>query len=318
MDFVIIPSRRASFGLPQVKGRSWLGVLVLIQLAYGISYQAISYKSFRLSTDPFDCGKDCVAPLFVLFMDWFIASISILLPMITDELIFDDLVYFSFHYIYFVRLFLLYRVTLLTVLLPIAGVPRLGVALICAVHFLFILVLVRIFYVLLKEIEKSKNTLIAIQLTFRYLVVVSFVKVFRTIEGDSKAVAPCISAKGHGQSEMCPICFEGLSVTTQRNVTSASRTRVNISLARPLTHGKVNVFTTSCNHSFHRDCLMKWISGKPIKVELGIGSQFDESTEFMPDNRRPSASCPVCGRRIQLKIERISHYLFEFIWKQLF
>ena len=259
MDFIIIPSNRASFGLPQVKGRSWLGALVLVQLAYFVSYQVIGIQRLRISDDPFMCSQGCIPAHFVLMVDWFVSSISILLPMITDELLFDDFVYFSYHYIYFVRLFLFYRVTLLVILLPASGIPAWLLGFLTVFHFSIIIMLVRIFYVLLKEIEKSKQSLIAIHITFRKLICVSFVKVLRSIEGNLKSLAPNLSNRTSSAmfSDVCPICYEVLNISVQRNVTSVSKTRVNMSIGRPHSHGKVDVFTTSCHHSFHRDCLMK-------------------------------------------------------------
>jgi len=258
MDFVVIPSNRASFGLPQVKGRSWLGALLLVQVVHLICYQIVGRNQLRLFEDAFGCAYNCVPPQFVVLIDWFISSVSILVPLITDELLFDDFFYFSYHYIYFNRLFLFYRIVLLALILPWRGIPSWLVGVVSILHFASIVILLRIFYVLLKEIEKSKNTLIAIQLTFRYFIVISLVKVFRTIDGDSISLAPTINHSGSSQfADVCPICFEPLCIGSHRNVTSASRSRVNAAVTRPLAHGKMNVFTTSCHHSFHKDCLMK-------------------------------------------------------------
>jgi hypothetical protein len=258
MDFVVIPSSRASFGIPQVKGRSWLGALLLVQLVQFVSYQIVTKRDLRILDNPFGCSGTCLPPSFVVLLDWFISSVSVLLPMITDELLFDEFVYFSFHYIYFIRIFLIYRVLLVTLLLPVSGLPLSVVTVMTSVHFSLIFILLRVFYVLLKEIEKSKNSIIAIKLTFRYLLSISFVKVFRSLDGDSVALAPTITQKPTaGVGDICPICYEGLTIGSQRNVTSASRSRVNASITRPMSHGKLNIFTTSCHHSFHRDCIMK-------------------------------------------------------------
>jgi hypothetical protein len=263
MDFIIIPSNRASFGLPQVKGRSWLAILLLVQVVYFTSYQVIGLQRFRLSIDPFMCSEDCIPAHFVLLVDWFGASISILLPMITDELMFDDLVYFSYHYIYFVRLFLIYRVTLLVVSLPSLGIPSWLLGILIVFHFSIVATLVRIFYVLLKEIEKSKQSLIAIHIKFRNLMCVSFVKVLRSIEGNLKSLSPNLSNRTSSAvfSDVCPICYEVLDGSMRRSITNASKTRLNMSIGRPQSHGKIDIFTTSCNHSFHRDCLMKVCRG---------------------------------------------------------
>ena len=258
MDFVVIPSNRSSFGLPQVKGRSWLSVLLLVQLLHLVTYKITTKQHLRWLDDPFGCGDFCIPPSSIVMLDWFISSLSILLPMITDELVLEQFVYFSFHYIYFIRLFLLYRVLLLLVLLPSKGLPA-GVLLATTVfHFTCIAILLRIFYVLLKEIEKSRNNLIAVQLTFRYLISMSIVKVYRSIDGDSVSIAPMIGKKTvTAFSDVCPICYECLAIGSQRNVTSVSRSRVNAAINRPLSYGKLNVFTTSCQHAFHRDCIMK-------------------------------------------------------------
>lgn len=258
MDFVIIPSNRSAFGLPQVKGRSWIAALVLIQMSHFVCYQIVGRKQLRLFDDPFQCTYDCVPAQFAVLVDWFISSVSILVPMITDELLFDDSIYFSYHYIHFIRHFLLYRTLALAVLLPGRGVPRWLLSSFSIVHFVSIVILLRIFYVLLREIERSKNSLIAIQLTFRFLIIISLVKVFRSIDGDSITLAPTITQTASAQfADVCPICFDPLTIGSRRNVTSASRSRVNTAATRPLSYGKLNVFTTSCHHSFHKDCLMK-------------------------------------------------------------
>jgi hypothetical protein len=310
MDFIIIPSNRTSFGLPQIKGRSWFAVLAIIQVVYLILYHFVGQERARLFNDLFSCrsSRDCVSSQFVVFVDWFIASISIVVPMITSELLLNESVYFSYHYIYFVRLFLPYRVLALAVLLPIFRVPLWFLGAASLVHLGTLAVMVRIFYVLLKEIERSRSSLIAIQFSFRLLVVINLTKVLRSLDGATVSVSPAIFTVS-GSTEVCPICFEPLAIASNRSVTSVSRSRVNASVHRPQIHGKLNIFTTSCNHSFHKDCLMRWISGKPIKVTLGVDSGNEPQ-----DGRRTGASCPVCARGIQLKVEWSSKYLVEFLW----
>ena len=311
MDFVIIPSNRTSFGLPQVKGRSWIRVFALIQVVYLISYNIVDHGYIRFTMDPFGCGDQCVSSQLTVLVDWFISSISIIVPLITDELLFEDFVYFSYHYIVFIRLFLLYRVIALTLLLPARGLPPTALAIVSALHLFAIMIILRIFYVLLKEIEKSKSSLIAIQLTFTKLGFVSLVKVYRSIEGSNTAVSPPIFASRPASNEVCPICFEPLSIPSNRSTTSLARRRVNASVNRPHIHGKLQIFTTACNHSFHRDCLMKWISGKPIRVDLGPHPEDPGG-----DGRRLGASCPICGRKVQLRMERKDKFLLEFAWKR--
>ena len=310
MDFIIIPSNRTSFGLPQVNGRSWFATLVIIQVFYLVLYHFVSQDRVRLFLDPFGCrtARDCLTPQFVVVVDWFIASVSIVLPLIMSELLFDESVYFSYHYIYFIRIFLPYRGFALAVLLPVHRVPAWCIVALVAVHLGTIMMMIRIFYVLLKEIEKSRSSLIAIQLSFRLLVIVTLVKVYRSLDGETQTVSPAIFAVSRS-AEVCPICFDPLSIASNRTVTSVSRSRVNASIHRPQMHGKLNIFTTSCHHAFHKDCLMRWISGKPIKVSLG-------AEEGPVETRRAGASCPVCGRGIQLKVERSSKYLLEFVWNR--
>lgn len=312
MDFVIMPSTRISVGLPVVKGRSWLGALLLIQVVYLIAYKVVDRGYLVFVPDLFSCGpsSDCVTPQFSILIDWFLASISIMVPMITDELLFDDFVYFSYHYIVFIRTFLIYRVLLQVLLLPQDGVRISVVVFMSLAHLLSIIVILRIFYVMLREIEKAKSSLIAIQLTFKLLLRVSIVKVLRSIEGETSSVSPPIFTTSNLSSNLCPICFEPLGISTNRSWTSVSRSRVNASVGRPQVHGKLNIFRTSCNHSFHRDCLMRWISGKPIRVELGTDPRP------APDIRRMGASCPVCASRIKLKIERKTKWLLEYLWNR--
>jgi hypothetical protein len=132
--------------------------------------------------------------------------------------------------------------------------------------------------------------------------------VLRAIEGETSAVSPPIFTPSNLSSNLCPICFESLGIATNRSWTSVSRSRVNASVGRPRVHGKLNIFTTSCNHSFHRDCFMRWISGKPIQVELGSGPRPPA------DLRRIGASCPVCAARIKLGLERKTKWLLEYLW----
>ena len=312
MEFVVIPSNRTSYGVPQVKGRSWIGLLMLVQATYLVGYSVIDRDYLKIVHDPFDCSKNsCLSPHFAILMDWFISSLSVVLPLITDELLFEDFVYFSYHYIVFIRLFLLYRVSSLALLLPKAGLPSYALTGVLLLHVLMVMIILRIFYVLLKEIEKSKTTLIAIQIMFSKFGLVSLVKVFRSIEGSSKALSPPIHNTIPPSVEICPICFEALTILGSRSTNSLRRTRVNASVNRPQQHGSLHIFSTQCNHAFHRDCLMKWIIGKPIRVDL---AQEPDISDYVDNGRRSGASCPVCGRRVQLRIERETKLVFEYIW----
>ncbi len=255
---MLIPSSRASFGLPRVNVRAWIGALFLIQVSYVVLYPVVQRATLRLFDDPLGCSMECVGPQFVLLMDWFISSASVLVAMISDALVFDELVIFSYHYIYFIRIFLFYRLIFLSFFLPARGVPAWLAGFVMIAHTIGIATLLRIFYVLLAEIEKSKSHLIALQITFKRLFLVTTVKVFRHIEGDSTCSAPAFSITRRLKlSDVCPICYEALSIGSLRSLNSASRSRLNIVAARPLLHGKLDVFTTSCNHSFHRACIMK-------------------------------------------------------------
>ena len=308
-----MPSNRLSVGIPEVKGRSWIGALLLMQLVYFIAYKIVDRGYLDFVPPLLNCkpSAECLTSQFSILLDWFIASMSIMIPMITDELLFDDFVYFSYHYIVFVRTFLAFRVVLLIFLLPADGLPVHIVAMISGLHLLAILIILRIFYVLLKEIEKAKASLIAVHITFKFFLRLTVVKVLRSIEGETCSVAPPIFTASNLSGSLCPICFESLAIATNRSWTSVSRSRVNASVGRPQVHGKLNIFTTSCNHSFHRDCLMRWISGKPIRVELG-----SSGPQPSPDLRRIGASCPVCASHIKLKIERKSKCLLEYLWNR--
>jgi hypothetical protein len=315
MDFIIIPSNRTSFGIPEVKGRSWLLMLMVIQLSYLTSYHIVDFGYVRISHDPFQCVEECVPSQLVILFDWFIASVSVVIPLITNELLFEDFVYFSYHYIVFLRLFLIYRIVLLTILLPGAGIPSWFLVILSFFHVSLILSLWRVFYVLLKDIEQSKSNLIAVQISFTRLCFVSFVKVYRSIEGSSITLSPPLSVSQSQPNETCPICFESLCIPGSRSSTSLDRRRVNASVNRPHVHGNLHIFKTQCNHSFHRDCLMKWISGKPIRVDLGNWGNISQDLMDIQD-RRLGASCPLCGRRVQLKIKRDKRFLLQYMLKR--
>ena len=290
-------------------------MLLVIQVSYLVSYHVVDSGYISIYHDPFKCEHSCVSSQLVILLDWFIASVSVVIPLITSELLFEDFVYFSYHYIVFLRLFLVYRILTLTIFLPVSGVPSWTLFALGVFHIGLILSILRVFYVLLKNIEQSKSNLIAVQISFTRFGFVSFVKVYRSIEGSSITVSPSLFVSQCQTNEMCPICFESLSIPGSRSSTSLNRRRVNASVNRPQIHGNLHIFRTQCNHSFHRDCLMKWISGKPIRVELGHWGTISQDPIDM-DGRRLGASCPVCGRRVRLKIQRDKRFLLQYIWRR--
>ena len=304
MDFLILPSYQASFGAPKVTTLSWILSLVLVQGVYFISYSIVSKDYLRLIDNPFTCQQTtCMTPAVTLLLDWFIATMSVLVAFFTNELL--DNLYFSYHYLHYTKLFLFIRVSLLTLFLPTHGIPAQLLAIITIVHIFIIFSLIRIFYLLFKLVESSKSDLVAIQFSFTPFSV-QIVRIFKGISGTDLVVCP--TTKCHiSRSEICTICYDPLSIPVVKKTLS----RTNLSVNRTKVFGNLRLFRTACNHTFHRECIMKWISGKPIRMRLG------ESVETFRPNQQRGANCPLCARGIELKIDRGNKLLVTmlFSWK---
>ena len=289
-------------------------LLILCQVVYLMSFIIVDKEYLRPVVDPFQCeihsgssrSTRCVSPRLAILVDWFIATLSILVPFLTTQLL--EEVYFVYHYMHYMKIFLLYRITTLSWMLPVRGLPMPVVGVLAMSHLCCLALITRLIYALSSQMGQGKN-LIAIQFNFGFLTV-EIVKVHKSVNGSDLKVSPAIEAGTC--TDVCPICYETLLIPSRRCLTDSIRIfpRFNIAATRAKVHGKVDLFVTNCNHCFHRDCLMKWISGKPIRVDLSPG----QGHRSFP-GRSLGATCPVCGRPIHLKMTRRTINFLQLIFR---
>ena len=307
MDVLILPSYQASFGVPKLTTMSWIFSLVLVQGVYFVCYSVTSKEYLRLFSNLFECDSvnHCLTPEFTLLVDWFIATMSILVAFFTNEL--SDEVYFSYHYLYYTKMFLIYRAVLFTIFLPEAGIPLSVLVIITTFHIFTLFCLIRVLYLLFKLVESSKPDLVAIQFSFS-IFSIRVVRIFKTISGTDLVVCPSVDSH-ISQSEICSICYDPLTFPHPRKSGSIS-SRTNFSMSRTKVFGNLRLFKTACNHTFHRECIMRWISGKPIRMRLGDSDPPEWEARNSSSQR---ANCPLCANGIELKISQNKLYLFRIL-----
>ena len=317
MDFIYLPARNYAFGIPRVHIGTWLMFLLVCHFAYFAAYVMIDKSYIQYIDDPFFCRKQrlstlqvgCVSSVSVLAIDWFIANLSILIPLIITEM---NETFLAFHYMSYTKTFLLYRLVFLVFVLPIAGSSILAVIVLVLVHLAVIAMIGKIIFAISVDIDNS-NELVAIQFNFTRALGVETVRVHKSVQGSELTMSTTCSRRVENNREICPICFDTLLILPpSRCLIYSNRVypRFNLSVNRPRFFGKINLFKTDCNHTFHRNCLMKWISGKPIRVDLSPGSSNPTNRK---SNKRDGATCPVCAQAICLKISRNFRNIFQFL-----
>jgi hypothetical protein len=114
------------------------------------------------------------------------------------------------------------------------------------------------------------------------------------------------------QRDICSICHECLSAYQLRKSSSSAHSRANLSLNRLNVHGSSTLFSTSCGHVFHRDCLMRWVSEKPIRIDLTLNPQVDArlNSSRLPGDQ---ATCPLCKSPIELQVSNHTFYTFRLL-----
>ena len=113
-------------------------------------------------------------------------------------------------------------------------------------------------------------------------------------------------------NDMCSICHDCLSVRHSRKSAGSLRSRANLSLNRTKVYGATTLFYTSCGHVFHQECLMKWVSEKPIRMHIAIDPPHQR--HINPSRTSgDQASCPLCKSPIELQIADYTFNTFRLL-----
>lgn len=127
-----------------------------------------------------------------------------------------------------------------------------------------------------------------------------FVFIDRIIRGNDIRVCSSMPS-GSFRDDLCSICHDRLLPSHSPKSVSSANSRVNLSVNRCRIYGPSRLFRTHCGHVFHRECLMKWISEKPIRMRIH-GDTNETSADTLTESTRDQASCPLCKTLIQLRV----------------
>lgn len=305
MDFIYLPGRKCSIGTSRMHVGNWVVTFLIVHAVNYTCYTLTTTGRYRVFMDPFGCISEltwaCYTSEFVILVDWFIGTLSIFGALIV-QIFADEVSCLVYQYIYYIKFFMMLRLSALVLILPTGGVTVFFAGVVIFTHLTCVGIVIRILSQIWLFIDSNRDA-IAIQWNFHFFAFES-VKVHKCVDGDDLKISTCARSR-----DICPICFDTLLIQSKKLITDSTRMypRFNGSNKRTRVFGSVAIFRTNCNHSFHRDCLMKWISGKPIRVDLS-------PTPRDLKQNRDGARCPVCSNGINFKISRFRRNIFQLVF----
>lgn len=261
------------------------------QLSLKAALSLLSYWIIRFRTvtpdDP--SGEHLIDIWFVLLCDFILCSSGILLAWLTSVL--DEQSYFANEVVSCMRILYVLNFVCVSVCIPPRGISFGWFVVWVSFQACLITVVFRVFNVLETFLIDIGGSTIGVRVTVRVPIPsIKIVLIRKQINGKDLRLSP--STPSTIFSSNCAICHDQLDVCCTR----AHSTR-NLSFMRPRQFGTSRLFQLPCGHTFHKSCVMKWISENPIRLQLGRVPVRDPSSH--------QARCPLCMCPVELRQDRI-------------
>jgi hypothetical protein len=301
-DVLILPRHGVIIEGTKVSRVAWVATISTVVLL------VLTMRS-RFTHDTSCCNKEVIAVNHSSFRFEVIAEIiahtcSLMFPKLWHILAGRTSFFMSAHYIRVIHIGAIIRLILnaISTTLPFpfdAAASILGV-----VHTTVIWIIMRFFYVLANTSRSDQSNPVAISIHVS-IWKSSVMRIYGSIAGEDMTV--CASIRNHHipAAEVCAICHDPLSVAHFRRTLKSQ----NISMNRPHVFGSYKVFKSLCGHLFHRTCIMRWIAEKPIWMRTDVRNQSIRNSF-----RRHSASCPLCGKEMELKYTYVVKWNFAVLF----